>query len=113
MTTEETAIEVTKQFQENADLAYKALTFYEFFKETDNPDENLDPCHSTETQLIRFLQAWYRIRTFRVDFLTDSISASSDYPDLKLMQETMCWLLYTCDEKTWSELRIVFAYASS
>ena len=63
-----------------------------------------------EVQRISFLRAWYRIHTLACDPLAYDMLASSNIPELKQMQEVMCYLRDFCTEDHKRMLCITFQY---
>ena len=111
---------ILRQFLDNADIAYRALQFYEdLMSEYVSDESRMTRYVSNKTlghdddqggQRISFLQAWYRIHTLACDTLPCDMLASLDILELEQMREVMCWLRNFCPEEHKRMLCITFQY---
>lgn len=103
------AIEITKQFCENAATACLALQRYEDEKVQPDSSEIPIASSSTQAQPTWFLQAWYRIHilaSLSGDPLPCEILSCFNLLEFQQMMEVFCWLMYCCPPEHRFELNI-------
>ena len=99
------ASKVAKQFCKNADIASRALQYY------DSSLSDLVPSRLTEADRTCFLQAWYRIHTLASlasDRLPYEMLASLYFLEFRQMMEVLRGLMDYCPDEHRSELRITY-----
>ncbi len=106
------ASKVAKQFCETADIASRALQYYEVdVLKCDAFHSDMGLSRLTEVQGTYFLQAWYRIHTLAIsasDRLPYEMLASLYLSEFRQMTEVLRWLMYFCPNEHRSELRITY-----
>ncbi|KAF6236646.1 hypothetical protein HO173_004937 [Letharia columbiana] len=105
------AINLTKQFCGNAEIACLALRHYETQMIARLSVQTPGPSSLTEAQRKSFLRAWYRIHTLAsgpTDPLPYDKLASLNLLEFEQMMEALRWLMYYCPNEHRTELRISF-----
>ena len=105
------AIEVVKQFHENAAIACLALRYYEAQVSESVSCGTFGPRNWERAQRTCFLQAWYRIHTLASlssDPLPNGLLPSLSLLEFKQMMVVFCWLMYRCPEEQRVKLHICY-----